>query len=780
MARQFEVYHGAAPQSAQVGGKQVPYFGNIPQNGAAVDAAIGEVQELGVKIGRLHDLGLQQRVTQERERIRSEMEVEMRQAADVAWGSEESLFRKDGSVNSDRYDAIVAKYWGQAEAISPGEFKLGENAVRYAGEQEAMRNDIALGMMKFTALKTLENTRKAFNDNLELAVAREDWGAARGLVEDARGSLLNDTEAEIELLKLQRGRLRGLGRVARAGGGDAVRVNIGGREYSGLSAALAMESARGGDSGAFAGGGAAGVASSGAGAGVAGGSMVGDDVAAGGGGAGEVSLAGDGGAAEPALTETVVSGGDVDDIGGVLTLMPFSEFGEVVGAFADAVRVEAVPVASGGVEVRCAAHAPECVERVAAVGSADGEVSAEQARMMVVRIALDAVADNPSVTDAQVVAMFDKAGIYEAMGEGDAAVGLERCRALVSEMVSRGRGDVSKLSVAAIRPMIAAHLRSAEFAGSREWGRVAALNPGLEKDDDEWDKPDSEEGRARWFGLFEVYRKYRREYMPTASGDLDKEEFEEHAQRFYRWYMASKYRALREADVAAAQDWYAQRVADELRARVYADVEGGAVYSGYGSDVQVVRGVLREAVPVRLGADELVAMREEAARRDVQRSAAFRHAAQADYERLREARAGYAERRAERDRSARAEARRAERDAERDAARRLSVARSSPREAEWVWDGEQAADGAQPSCLLPEAEYRRLSEELGFDGSQLVYVQVAGARLLVTGVSRSGRLELNAPAVAKVQKAPNARRGERWRTSGRLGFSYYFRSAEAR
>lgn len=205
MSREFQVYSGAAPQSAQVQAKQVPYFGNIPQNGAAVDAAIGEVQELGVKIGRLHDLGLQQRVTQERERIRSEMEVEMRQAADVAWGSEESLFRKDGSVNSDRYDAIVAKYWGQAEAISPGEFKLGENAVRYAGEQEAMRNDIALGMMKFTALKSLENTRKAFSDNLELAVGREDWEAARGIVEDARGSLLNDTEAEIELDRISRG-----------------------------------------------------------------------------------------------------------------------------------------------------------------------------------------------------------------------------------------------------------------------------------------------------------------------------------------------------------------------------------------------------------------------------------------------------------------------------------------------------------------------------------------------------------------------------------------------
>ena len=205
MSREFQVYQGAEPTAPQVHVQQVPSFGGMPHNGAAVDAAIGEVQELGVKMGRLHDLGLQQRVTQERERIRSEMDVEMRQAADVAWGSEGSLFRKDGSVNSDRYDAILAKYWGQAEAISPGEFTLRENAVRYAGEQEALRNDMALGMMKFTALRSLENTRQVFSDNLKLAVGREDWEAARGLVEDARGSLLNDTEAEIELDRISRG-----------------------------------------------------------------------------------------------------------------------------------------------------------------------------------------------------------------------------------------------------------------------------------------------------------------------------------------------------------------------------------------------------------------------------------------------------------------------------------------------------------------------------------------------------------------------------------------------
>ncbi len=755
MSREFQVYNGAAPQSAQVQAKQVPYFGNIPQNGAAVDAAIGEVQELGVKIARLHDLGLQQRVTQERERIRSEMEVEMRQAADVAWGSEESLFRKDGSVNSDRYDAIVAKYWGQAEAISPGEFTLGENAVRYAGEQEAMRNDIALGMMKFTALKKLENTRKAFSDNLALAVGREDWAAARGLVEDARGSLLNDTEAEIELLKLKRGQLRAVSRSA--GYGSAARVNVGGTEYSGLSAALAMEDARGGTPAP---------------------STPAPSSPDGSAEAGEVRGANLNNGGES--TQEVVAAAPVQgqDMRSALTLMPQEEFNAVCGAFSDSTRVLTLPGGHGAPEVSAAPYAPESVQRVAAHGNVHGGVDAEQARMMVARIALDAVADNPGVTDAQVLSMFDDAGIYEAMGEGDAAVGKERCRSIVAEMVARGGADTDKLSMTAIEPMIRAHLSSQSFAESREWGRVAALNPGLEDDDDEWDKSDLDDaGRKRWFALYDVYRKYRREYMPTADGEPDKDEFEEHAQRFYRWYMKNKYGELRRADMAAAKDWYTMRVVMELRSKAYVDAEGNGVrYAGYGHDVQVAREVLRGMPPDSLGADELVAAGVEMQRRDEVRSEAFRRAARGDYEALRGLKRDFAARgdsaKKEREREAQREAR--------EAARRLFVARSAPREAEWVWDGQNAPDGAQPGCLLPEAEYRRLHDELGFDGSQVVYVQVNGARVLVTGVSKSGRLELNAPAVAKVQKKPNSRKGERWKTRGRLGFSYYFRSAEAK
>ena len=751
MTRQFQEYHGAAPQSAQVSGRQVPHFGGIPQNGAAVDRAVGQVFETAERLAQLHDQGVKQRATQERDRLRDEMEVEMKESAALAWGGEESLFRKDGSVNQDRQDAIVAKYREKMEQISPGEFLLYENKSRFDDEQAQECNDIGLRAMKFSALQSIQNTRDAFEDNYENAILRKDWDGAARLVDDVCGSLLTSTQAENRKLKLQQMRLREAARSA--GAGESVSVNVGGREYTGLSAALAMEAARNGEA----------VESAPA--------------------ADTAGEAGEAGAAS------------VFDAAPAAKKMPEAEFGEVTDGLTFCNRVVSFEREGGGTDVRCDVTAPECVQRVAAHGNAHGGVDADQARMMVTRISLDAVADNPDATDSQLMAMFDNAGIYEAMGEGDVNVGKERCRAIVSEMISRGSGDTKKLATGAIKPMVRAQLASREFAESREWGRVKAANPRRKKDGDgweAWDKSDLDEGeRKRWFALYEVYRKYRKEFKPDAEGELDKEEFEENAQAFHKWYMDEKYGELKRADEAAAEDWYMMRMATDLRQKVYADADNGANYTGYSHDVQVAREVLRTLPPQNLGADELVAASVQAQKQDALRSSAFRKAAAADYAKLRglkqseaanseaTARKREREQRAE-ERKAEKAARDAEKQAEKIAARKLFVARSAPREAAWKWDGKNAPDGALPGCRIPEAEYKRLVEELGYDGSQQVYVQVDGARIQVVGVSKSGKVELNAPAAAKVQKKPNSKKGERWKTGGSLGYSYYFKSTEAK
>ena len=114
------------------------------------------------------------------------------------------------------------------------------------------------------------------------------------------------------------------------------------------------------------------------------------------------------------------------------------------------------------------------------------------------------------------------------------------------------------------------------------------------------------------------------------------EEYEEHAQRFYKWYKANKLGDLKKADMEAARDWYTMRVVDSLRQKAYVTAEGQSGYAGYGYDVQVAREVLRELPPARLGAEEFMAASEQMQRQDEQRSAAFRKAAEADYARLRE------------------------------------------------------------------------------------------------------------------------------------------------
>lgn len=758
MSRELPMYDGARREVARVqvvDGVRLP---RVQGMGEVLDRAVSAGMQAVHSYGKLHDFGVRQRVEHELRLNQDEMDEEFKRGMAAKWGSEGSFYRTDGSRDEDALAAFKERWRERNEGIGR-RYLLRESALEDVWDMQVVNDAMSRRVDSATLEGEFSNRRRVFNDNFELALKQDDYegasAAVRGAVEAGQ---ITEAKGRSMLLDIGRRRLRGGG----GGYGSGRSVNVGGVDYSGLSAALAMEEARGrargvavpqrgryAESGAERGGGSE--------------------------GEGVVSAA----PAEDfsAMGQEVIT--DVRDVSGVLTMMPMNEFQEVVDVFSDDMRVLTMPGVHGAPEVSAAPYAPECVQRVAAHGNAHGGVDGQQARMMVARIALDAVADNPGVTDAQVVGMFDKAGIYEAMGEGDAAVGKERCRAIVSECLKRGRGDSEKLGMGAIKPMIKARLASREFAESREWGRVAALNPRKEKGE-VWDKSDLNEAeRKRWFALYDVYRKYRREFNPAAEGELDKDEFEDNAQAFHKWYMDEKYGDLKKADEAAAEDWYALQVTTRLREKVY--VSGGeTAYSGYGADVQVARDVLRQLPPECLGADELMEASLRGQSMDAARSKKFRQMARDDYERLRGLKQGFAERSEKVQKERESRAKDEERRAEKEAARKLYVARSTPRESEWAWDGKDAGDGALPQCMLPEAEYKRLHDELGFDGSQLVYVQVNGAKLLVTGVSKSGRLELNAPAVAKVQKRPNSRKGERWKTRGKLGYSYYFKSTEAK
>jgi ribosomal protein S30 len=73
-------------------------------------------------------------------------------------------------------------------------------------------------------------------------------------------------------------------------------------------------------------------------------------------------------------------------------------------------------------------------------------------------------------------------------------------------------------------------------------------------------------------------------------------------------------------------------------------------------------------------------------------------------------------------------------------------------------------------------EYRRLQQELGFDGSQAVYLRVGNTKVLVMGPNDTGKVQLNTPAVLKIQAKP--KKGEKYRVNGELGYSYHFTNAK--
>lgn len=770
------------PQSAQVSGKQVPLFAGIPQNGEAVDRAVGAVLGTAERFARLHDLGVQQRATQERKRLRSEMDTELQNSAEVAWGSEESLFRADGTLNQDRYDSIVAKYREKNEQIAPGDFLLYENEARYAGEQAAEHDDIDVRAMQFAGRMALGNIRKAYEDNYALAVAEENWDEAARLVNDARGSLLTDTQAKLELLKLNRGRLRGLGAAARSGVPQV--VTVGGKEYSGASAALAMVR-----------GSSAAPSSQGSAEFGEGGGTILD-----GGGIAPQSQVED--VADSAVTtEVPVVPQQVSAWDGVLpepnsldsyTLLPESERSALMDDFTFDRKVWMMTDETGKMHFGCPVTAPDAVLRLAAQAEVKGELDVDTCRGMVARITMDAAVENPEVTTEQVLKMFDDSGIYAALGAGDAEVGKARTRAIVEEMRQRAQAGTTKVNMATIGRMVAAQVNAPDFGQGQEWKSMETLNPLLEMDSDgeyeEWEKGEGAQ-RDKWFALKAVYDKYRGQFNPLAEGEeIDRDEFNKMAGAFYAWYMKTVYPQQKRSAQSAATDYYSAVVVEELRNRVDVNREGKAVYAGYANEVELTRKVLSRPLPGDLGAEALRQRELVIEQGDAKRSASFRATAKADYEKLHNMKqaevANSAAAKKAKERREAAEKREAEKaakaaekmEAQREAAR-LFVARSQPRDSDWEWDGENAPDGEQPMCTVPVAEYRRLQEELGFDGSQLVYLRVGNSKVLVVGVNDSGQIKLNTPAVLKIQGKPNAKKGERYRVSGKLGYSYQFTNA---
>lgn len=440
------------------------------------------------------------------------------------------------------------------------------------------------------------------------------------------------------------------------------------------------------------------------------------------------------------------------------------------------------------------AGAPAAVGRVVAGANARGGVLGKgDAEQIVVAVAMEAGAAYDGASDADVLKVFEGAGVFEALGEGDAAYGKVVASGLVAEWRERGKQGTTKVNLTTIRRLVKERVAREDFNAAGEgwgWHGMEKLNPGVpkgEKLSDVWDKERAHEVWKKWYDLRAKYQWYRKQgrFVPGAGEEVPtdeegwEEEFDKHAQAFYNWYMKEEYGGYRKRCQEAAEEWYMAQVMKRLAEGVQYG-EGGAQVAdgkgGYVQEMQMVADVLRERPPVDLGVEAQAAEAAEAERRTKARVGTLRRMAGEKRKQLADARTRVQAAEAER----KAEAKRAEEERKAEAKRaevkrrhELNVKRGKMQDSAWSWDGTNAMDGEVPGVSLPKAELDRLLGECEYDeGAQDVYVMVGNVKCVVVGVHEGEGLRLNTAAVYKVNG--RLKKGQRPRVRGKVRWGYKF------
>ena len=702
--------------------------------------------------------------------IQQKREQEFSAGLEAAPGTPKSFFLEDGSPDVDRLDSFYRGYTEEVAELRPT--LMPQEYVREWDDFTANSEKRMKGIAMQHAAAAVKRVAKA---TLAEAESQGDIRAYCNEVDrQVEAGILMQSEANVLKRGMMMSGVRRLGRASRSAVVPPM-VTLGGKEYSGANAALAMSATEAAEESAREVIPTAEVPQDGAMVAPQSAVVAPEEVVA----PQQLSVFGG---------PMVVSSNSLD----AYTMLPESERTALVDDFAFDRKVITQTDDMGKEHFSCPVTAPEAVQRVAAQAELKGELDVDTCRGMVARITMDAAVENPDVSTEQILKQFDDSGIYAALGAGDAEVGMARTRAIVEEMRQRAQAGTTKVNMATIERMVKAKVHEPTFGAGQEWKSMEALDPMLKKSDGtypEWEKGSDDVQRKKWFALYDVYKKYRSVYNPFAEGEADRDDFNENAGAFYAWYKENVYPQQKKAAQDAAKDYYTAAVVEELRGRVDVNQTGQAFYKGYANEVTLARDVLSKPLPSDLGVAAL-AQREKAIQQgDVDLSKSFRETAAEDYKKLGKMKQAEAENSAaarkakERQEAAeKREAEKAAKDAEKRAeqqeARRLFVARSQPRDCAWVWDGQNAPDGEQPLCTVPVEEYQRLQQELGYDGTQLVYLRVGNSKVLVVGTNDTGKIQLNTPAVMKIQARPNAKKGEKWRVNGQLGYSYQFTNAK--
>lgn len=783
---EIPLYNGAVPQAPQVQLPQVPEMPHVQGNGEMINRAIDQVTDVVHRYAQLRDFGVRQQVEHRQRELDLQMQQDFERRAELPWGAEGSFFSADGQLDDDAVAAFTQS-WQQKNNDLPDGYWLTENAMRSDAERQA-RNDQMVSRVTLQLLdRESKNRAQAFKDNFDLALAQGDSLGACRIVDDAVSSG-QVTPARGQLMKIQVGRSSLMRRVSGGGG-----VNVGGSDFDGDSAALAMAAAR--DGYAYEGDdGAAGdvpapndaVQESGDDAGTGALKMppydgkvmdmtVTADARDGVGGDGQMIDA----------TATPGEGWLTGDYSEVIATLPLRDVLDMQDSLTrdDAIYSELQP--DGSTRFSCRASAGDATQRVVASANAQGGIDSDAAKAMVANIALASIYENPDATTEQIVSLFNGSGIFEALGDGDGDVGKFRVSSIVKEFSQRGKLGTTKLNLDAIRERVASYVNSPEFGGSSvnskwDWKCMESYYMPTE----EWH---SDNAKA---GLYRVYTKHWRQYQPKEDKMLDMDDFlDDEAVKFHSWYMNNRYEKEKKPYQDAASDWYMARIGEALLNNLDVDDKGRASYGSFASDLAVVDDVLHsyytpysyfeaEEIRQKAQADELG--RIEPLRE------AFRKKASHDYEALQALRQRAEAEKQERQRAekarkqAQADAERERRDEElrrqKEEKRRVLGERLKPRSCSWEWDRKND-DTSPPCCLIPESEYKALVETMGWDGSEHVYVRVNGLSIPVVGSTKGKAIRLNTSAAMKVQSgSPRRKRRDLLKSHGTLGYTFTFRN----
>ncbi len=739
--------------------------------------------------------------------VESEVRADVERRLQLPDGHAESLFDKQGNFREVEWENLRGRVERRLESV-------GASIIDPVRRQEVQA---AAGLTGARLLDGLADTwekvqrqkvETSWKDAYDLAVAEGRFGEAMALV---------DRGAQMGLFSENRGKVMKVGlsgKGLRAAGAAGEPVNVNGTVYSGASAGLAVARAKAGreDVGVTKDEeqSEVGVASAAAPA-----ELQRDEVVAETEGSEGLTLGADGSVPvigqDAAAAESVtldeermsrVSAGEVNEFAAgyanelvegrpesdrrmteekkLWTLLPVEDVRAFCGMMDDSLSVHEVEGDDGGVRYEVKSYAPDVMQRVVARANAVGELTAENAGEMVVGIALEAVRADQGATVDALLKMFEGAGVYEALGSGDGEVGKVRAAALVRDVKERMEKGTNKLGMDAINRMVEARVAEVYRASGRD---VARLNPRV-KDDEAWDARDTDK---RWHELKHIYLRLRKEFNPALEDGLSHDdimdEFDENAQEFYDWYAKGVGAEANKAYKAALTDWYMGQVSMQLIAAYAGDGRYADGAGGYASDVAVAREVLKQTAPAAVNAHVLAKMCEERERKDKLRCAALRQKAEKHYAKLKGLKEERSTKKAAEEKAKKAADEKAAREEEKRRKaeekkaqqleqRKLAVKRAQPRRGAWEWDGVQAADGEAPACSLPKTEWNALVEELGYDGSTNVYVQLGSRKVLVTGFHDGDTVRLNTPAAMLLQ---DKKKDAALRTYGDLGYSYSFK-----